>query len=101
MLAVWPVRDSGTALAMFGRRLEMDPLARARLSHGIRLATSEDNWLLVNSASLDELAQRPHSAKTILDVRGLANRKVGIHRMRSGWNWRSPAHQLRYQAKSD
>lgn len=44
---------------MLGSRLEQDPLARARLSHAIRSRTSDDNWLFVSSANLDELVQQP------------------------------------------
>lgn len=50
---------SGTALAMLGSRLEEDPLARARLSHAIRLRTSDDNWQFVSSANLDDMVRQP------------------------------------------
>jgi hypothetical protein len=42
---------------MLSSRLVHDRLASARLSHAIRLNTSEENWLFVSSANLDELAQ--------------------------------------------
>ena len=54
-----PYEISRTALAMLRRRVEQDALAMARLSHAIRLATSEANWLFISSANLDELAQQP------------------------------------------
>lgn len=53
-----PFEVSRTALAMLSRRIDQDPLARARLSHAIRSRTSEDNWFFVSSGNIDELAQQ-------------------------------------------
>jgi hypothetical protein len=54
-----PFDISGTALAMLGTRLGEDSLPRARLSHAIRSRTSENDWLSVTSANLDDLLTRP------------------------------------------
>ena len=54
-----PFEISGTALAMLASRIDHDPLVRARLSHAIRSRASEDNWLFVSSANIDELCQEP------------------------------------------
>lgn len=54
-----PFEISGTALAMLESRVHQDPMVRARLSHAIRSSTSEENWLFVSSANLDELGQKP------------------------------------------
>lgn len=54
-----PYQVSGTALAMLRSRVEQDDLTRARLSHAIRLATSEANWVFISSANLDDLAKQP------------------------------------------
>jgi hypothetical protein len=37
---------SGTALAMVASRIHQNPLVRARLSHAIRLNTSQNDWFL-------------------------------------------------------
>jgi len=54
-----PFVIAGTALALLGSRVHQDQLVRARLSHAIRSSTSEENWLFVSSANLDELVQLP------------------------------------------
>ncbi len=50
---------SGTALAMLHRRLTEDRIARARLSHAIRSATSKDEWKSLNSTNMPELLSTP------------------------------------------
>jgi hypothetical protein len=50
---------SGTALAMVASRIHQHPLVRARLSHAIRLNTSQNDWFFVSSTNLNELAQKP------------------------------------------
>ncbi len=54
-----PFEISGTALSMLDGRLRKDHLARARLSHAIRINTSDKNRLFITSANLDELAKQP------------------------------------------
>ena len=44
---------------MLPGRLEQDPKAKGRLSHAIRTATSEADWLTVTSYNLDELLGHP------------------------------------------
>ena len=72
---------SGMALAMLKSRINKDPLARARLSHAIRLNTSEVSAFFISSANLDELIQRPlpgdPQRSPLLDREGLFHRLVG------------------------
>jgi predicted RNA-binding Zn-ribbon protein involved in translation (DUF1610 family) len=44
-----------TALAMMASRLETDERLRARVSHAIRSATSDEHWLEIDSTSVDKL----------------------------------------------
>ena len=48
-----------TAIAMLRSRLEKDPLANARLSHSIRLQSSDDHLLSISSKNLDDLIGDP------------------------------------------
>lgn len=50
-----PFTISGTALAMLTSRLEADERSRARASHAIRSATSEEDWFEIDSTNLDKL----------------------------------------------
>ena len=54
-----PFMITGTAAAMLHSRLDVDAAASARLSHAIRMQTSEDDWLLITSANLDDLVSAP------------------------------------------
>ena len=54
-----PFKISGTAAAMLPSRLEIDPLAWARLSHAIRSVTSADDRLFILSTNLDDLIVQP------------------------------------------
>jgi hypothetical protein len=51
-----PFLISRTALRMLRHRIEADPMIQARLSHAVRSNTREDDWLLISSTNLDELA---------------------------------------------
>ena len=53
-----PFDISRTALAMLKSRLNGEPHTRARLSHAIRMRTSEESRLFVSSTNLDEFAQQ-------------------------------------------
>lgn len=53
-----PYEISDAALVMLGRLLEQDALAAARLSHAVRLGTSEAKRLYVGSFNLTELAEQ-------------------------------------------
>jgi hypothetical protein len=53
-----PFEISGTATAMLHGRFEQDPKAKARLSHAVRIATSEADWLFISSSNLDELLRQ-------------------------------------------
>lgn len=50
---------SGTALAMFRRRLAEDRMARARLSHAIRSTTQKGEWTNLSSTNMPELLSTP------------------------------------------
>lgn len=52
-----PFMITRTALAMLHSRTSDDQLARARLSHAIRMATGESEWLLIDSMNLDVLVK--------------------------------------------
>lgn len=54
-----PFEITRTALAMLHSRMDDDPHAWARLSHAIRIRTSEDNWLSISSTNLDDLIKQP------------------------------------------
>ena len=54
-----PFEISGTALAMLDSRLNEEPYAAARLSHAIRIRTSEKTPVLIASTNLDEFVNQP------------------------------------------
>lgn len=54
-----PFEISGTALAMLESRLAVEPHAYARLSHAIRIRTSEQIPVFITSTNLDALMQQP------------------------------------------
>lgn len=50
-----PFTISGTALTMLTSRLKGNECSRARASHAIRSATSDEHWLEIDSTSVDKL----------------------------------------------
>ena len=54
-----PFEISGTALAMLDSRLGVEPHADARLSHAIRIQTSEQTPVFITSTNLDEYVHQP------------------------------------------